>query len=480
MKKIGVKTVSYINVLIVCVLLLSSVSHAASPRQNTEEVVKALHKMQQSLSVQNKPLNTGSNRYVKTIKNRPAEKDNAVESSLARSKNRKLLKTPPGDKKIPYSSIITSISLKGNELDISYKGKLSYNVLQEVKEKIVAIDIISPALLPPQFSTGMAIRLKPSSEGNIKYAVTYLHKNDNLAVLYHKPFLRISVLLRKFTKYKVERLKNMLRLTVLLKKPSIPDTKKEKVPADKKVNKSNSVKIPYISKSEAKSLPISLKSISRIVSPYSVKQVIYSREQRIQIQVDGSNIYIKPLPTKLLMPDGSFMLRYSTDPKDIYILTSRKVYSIHLIPKNIPSVTYKLKPVESSGKAMQYANKLFLSSMHGGKASRPAENDYISGIVYLLRAVYTGNMPPDYTLLPLKSGFTVKGKYIVSGEYEIGTLNGSVDVYKVTALENENIDERDFVPFLGGVSAVMALDRYELKGESTYLYAVYTGGDHEE
>ena len=479
MKKITAKTVNYISFFIVYVLLLTSVSQAASPRRNTEEVVKALRKMQQGLSVQNKALNTGAGRNIKSIKNRHIEKNNSVESRPAHDKNQKPLKTPPGDKKIPYSGIITSISLKGNELDINYKGKPSYNVLQEVKEKIIAIDIISPALLPPRFSEGLAVRLKPSSEGNIKYAVAYLHKNDNLTVLYNKPFLRISVLLRKFTKYKVERLKSMLRLTVLSKKPSASNnTEKEK--KSKKNNESESVKIPYIKKSEAKSLPVSLKSISRIVSPYPVKQVIYSREQRIQIQVDGSNIYIKPLPVKLLMPDGSFMLQYSTDPKDIYILTSRKVYSIHLIPKNIPSVTYKLKPAVPSGKKMQYANKLFLTNIHGGRALRPAESNYISGIVYLLKEVYTGDMPPDYTLLPLNNAFTVKGKYFVSGEYEIGTVNGTVDVYKLTALKNENIDERDFVPFLGGVSAVMALDRYELKGESTYLYAVYTGGDYEE
>lgn len=547
MKKTAVRSLVCISTAVLLLLPTVNLSHAASPQKNNEEIVKALEKMQEGLrrsTAQNpaarrmpgphkhkaaqtedsisikssRPAEGTANRAASALKAETGGEATAASRETRRSKNygsrpltsakRTVLKAEHTGKAVLHSrgrsrnkmtakrgsaassGIITSISLKNNGLDIGYRGKVKFNILQEPSRNIVALDIISPLLLPPQFSSHIAVKLVPPSEnGNIKYAVAYLHsgRKDRLQVLYHRPFLRISLYLKRFGSYRVVQSQNILNLSVgnsfigsrqkkAAKRAVMPELKKPAVQKGKE-----KPPIPYTSKAEAESLPISLKSISRIVSPYPVKRVIYSREQRIQIEVDGKNIYIKPLPTRLLLPDGSFVLQYSTEPKDIYIITDKKVYSLHLIPREIPSVTYRLKPAEETCTGtLKAVRRLFLSSIHGGRAARPRSNGYISQIVYLLEAVYTGDLPPGYTMLPLKNGFSVDNKYSVTGEYEISTASGSVDVYKVTAMKAGSADERDFVSRLGKVSAVMILDRQLSKGESTYLYAVYMGVTDEE
>ena len=494
---------------------------AASPQKNSSEVTKALLKMQKELTQKEHMSSKKANAFgpikpksckVKQPANPPtvnigktgqqvelskqqgkseiketntktkAETEKLPVKAVVKSKDKtaiqdKQKQSKPSKTPLPGSAIvIKAISLQGNELDVSYGGTLNYNVLQDAKQKIIALDIIAPSLLPPQFASSFSIKLTPSQKGPVRYAIAYFHrdKKDRLFSLYHKPFLRVSLYLRSFNGYKTVKLPGTLKL--LVNEPA-HHNKPEKVlkkPAKKPVNGS------FASKSIARKLSISLKSISRIVSPYPIKQVIYSKEQRIQVQADGENIYIKPLPTKILLPDGSFALQYSKDPKDIYVITDKKVYSLHLVPEDIPSVTYKLKPVKEDNKEISLANKLLLESLHGGKSQRPAENGYIAQIIYLLQQVYTGDLPPDYTLLHLKNSFTISGKYDVKGEFEVSTGEGSVDIYKVTALENGSVDERDFVPYLDDVSAVMLTSRHLLKGESAYLYTIYAGGEYEE
>ncbi len=396
---------------------------------------------------------------------------------------------------------VNSIFVKPNQLDISFKGAIEYKVVERRNRKVVYIDIINPHFLPTEFAKAKLVKLKPNKKGLIKSAIAYFHSdnNDKLIRLYNKPFLRIGVHLSKSAYYKIMSSNGKLSIIITTQKPTLfAFKKKEKTkysPVEKKkdwhrtlLGKGNqkislstsSNEKPFISESKAQSLYVSLKSISRIVSPYPIKQVIYSKEQRIQIQIMGDSIYIKPLPTKILMPDGSFVYQYSDNPKDIYIITERKVYSLHLVPKDIPSVTYKLKPVEEMGNEdIKNANKLFLLASHGGNTTPPKESDYISNIVYLLKLAYSGNLSGDYTILPLKREFTIPNKYTAKGQFKFTTSLGSVAVYKLTALKSTDVDYTDFGVLLNNPSAVMALENHLNKGESTYLYVAYVGGDQD-
>lgn len=521
MKRTRIRSRTCVSVLFAVILFFPSAMNsavAASPQQNNQEIVKALKKMKEGLlkaagqSKQKESVPQKLKKHFPPEKRDNQEIDNRTPSipeeksahSLPGLSERKILEKSTtksaikptansktdGIKPVPdfHSFIVEAISIKDNELDVNFRGTLSFNILKDSSNNVLAVDLISPSLVPPQFRRHLAIKIiPPSPKSIIRYAVTYLHneKNDKLMTLYHKPFLRISMFLKKATKYRIEKSKNLLRIKLLSDQPasgSFRESKKNPTAKhfENRKQKPES-KTPYTLKAEAIPIEISQQSISRIVSPYAVKKVIYSREQRIQIEVSGRNIYIKPLPTKLLMPDGSFALQYSKDPKDIFIITSRKVYSLHLIPEKIPSVTYKLKPVEeTSPEDYKEAEKLFLNSIHGGPTGKPSSDSYISRIIYLLKEIYTGNLPPDYRIFPLKRNFTVGDKYSVTGQYEIITGEGTVDVYQVKAMKPTALSEIDFVKELGKVSAVTVLNSSLSPGETTYLYAVYMGVNNEE
>ena len=521
MKKIRKKMKNRIciNILFVSIIFFPVAINsavAASPQKNNQEIVRALKKMkegllkatEQSKQKENTPQKikkypSSENKGVQVPDNRTFSSISAEQPVHPRSSfhGKKILKKTtissagksPGKANIvrsasdSHSFMVEAISLKDSELDVSFRGTPSFNILKDSSSNVFAVDLISPFLVPPQFRKHLAIKIMPpSSKSIIRYAIAYLHskKNDDLMALYHKPFLRISLFLKRITKYRVEKSNNLLKIKLLTDRAPAsgsfhPINKKN--PVDKHFangKKEPESKAPYILKAKALPIAISQQSISRIVSPYTVKKVIYSREQRIQVQVSGRNIYIKPLPTKLLMPDGSFALQYSKDPKDIFIITSRKVYSLHLIPEKIPSITYKLKPVEeTSPEDYREAEKLFSNSIHGGLVKKPSSDSYISRIIYLLKEVYTGNLPSDYRIFPLKRNFTVKDRYSVIGQYEITTGEGTVDVYKIKAIKHTMLDEIDFVKELGRVSALTVLDSNLSPGETTYLYAVYMGGE---
>lgn len=92
----------------------------------------------------------------------------------------------------------------------------------------------------------------------------------------------------------------------------------------------------------AKTIAISLKQITLIKSPYIVKKVIYSKLSHIQVIHKRNNIFVSVLPLKKTEPNGLIRYIYSKSPKDIYIETPQKIYTLNLVPTDIPAQTVYL------------------------------------------------------------------------------------------------------------------------------------------
>lgn len=190
---------------------------------------------------------------------------------------------------------------------------------------------------------------------------------------------------------------------------------------------------------------LSLKNLNLIKFPSSGIRV-YTSSKSIDIKVDEGNVFVKFLEDVLTVPQEVF-----------FIIPSGEVFSMILIPKEIPSQTIVVRlPKEDISDALSWETS----------------HSYIAGLKELIKAMYEGKPPKGFSVKeaneerPLWKEIRVILKQIYRG----ATLQG--EVYELTNITREPVRflEKEF--YEKGVLAV-SLDRHELKpGEKTELYLV--------
>lgn len=199
---------------------------------------------------------------------------------------------------------------------------------------------------------------------------------------------------------------------------------------------------------------ISLKDISRIQCAEEIKSTVYSKEKSIEIKTSGRSAFVKILPKK---DNIKQTLIYEDIPREVFIECGGEVYSLVLVPKDIPSQTIVL-----------------YSSLPDVKKARAFEtsNPYEITITDLIKAAYT-EIPPD--------GYRVKHMRFVKNfkELELVTVlsyegfNMEVVSYLITAKSDIELDEKTFLNVLDKNTLAIAILKPVLKsGETTRMFVV--------
>lgn len=190
---------------------------------------------------------------------------------------------------------------------------------------------------------------------------------------------------------------------------------------------------------------LSAKNLNLIKFPTSGVKV-YTSSKLIDVKIDEGNVFIKYIDEANLSPQEVF-----------FIIPSGEVFSMVLVPKEIPAQTIIVRlPKEDIKDALEWETS----------------HSYVSGLKDLIKAMYEGKPPRGFSVKevneerPLWKEVKVTLKQIYRGT----TLQG--EIYEVRNITKEPLRfvEKEF--YEKGILAV-SLDRHELKpGEKTELYIV--------
>jgi len=123
---------------------------------------------------------------------------------------------------------------------------------------------------------------------------------------------------------------------------------------------------------------LSNSDINRVICPVDIKDVIYSEEKGLAVNISGKNAYLKFLVVK---KDGKDL--YSTVPSELYFVCDGAVYTMIASPARIPAQTVQLTP----GKAGTARKNI---ELYG-------ELPFEKKIITIVKRVYTNDVPDSFT-----------------------------------------------------------------------------------
>jgi len=515
-----------ISSAVILALLSPLNSFAASPQENNEAVQKAMEKLQQGLEMQS--LNNGHIR---------------ITVAKGQQNSKTIIQKPKPVNAVQYKphiinssapqAFINAISVSPNKVLVSHDGgSIIYHIIQQTP-KVLVLDIVNPV-----YTIGTQ-NYRPDQTGNILNAVVTYHRDKNL---YGYPYLRIAVYLKNAVPYSVGSINNDFAVAfgddVKALEPidsgtvnsaaennlntnvnNSPNAAPLQIELMQKINElqqqilqmqskmaqstqatalpektnQSSLSSEYDKQNKpqqpqqmqlAKTIKISASNISCIKSPYPVEKVIYSKEDHIQIQVVGQNVFVKILPKKIQNPDGTYKYVYSHKPKDIYIVTDAKTYSINLVPSNMSSVTYSLEPQNESTqvtqqqmlqkqleqKQIEYAQNNSPSFNQG--QNQVDNNSYVNSLLEYIKSSYMGKAPDGFVLMPFNFNKNYE-QFKLTGEYKFVGQNAVIYVYKLEAhYDLNNLDPSQFVWLVPKPMAATVIDPKLKVNQSTQVIIV--------
>ena len=211
---------------------------------------------------------------------------------------------------------------------------------------------------------------------------------------------------------------------------------------------------------------VSNRDVNRIVSPFPIKDIVYSKEKGVMVSFVGKNAFLKFAIKKL--PFGGY--EYIVVPTELYIVTTGGVYTIIVQPTAIMGRTIRLS---------------------GGTLNKIKQNQaifsqlpYEKKIIKIIKSAYTNNIPSTWDVLhpavkPIKLGcMTARLVELINIE---GT-NFDLKEYEITSNQPVNITEKDFItPKLSKTPAAILLTHFKIdKYNPSYLFIVERKGDSNE
>jgi len=199
-------------------------------------------------------------------------------------------------------------------------------------------------------------------------------------------------------------------------------------------------------------LTVSLKDVNRIYCDGGrVGSVVYSKEKRIEVNVRGENVFVKILPLK----KGKELI-YEDVPRDLYVECGGEVYSLVLVPREVPARTIVLK-----GRIRKIR-----------EAVKFEQGEYLSVISELMRLAYRDLVPDGYE--EKKVGKIYK-EFMEADMYLLKIFEGaefSVLVFEVRAKKDINLDPALFIPYIRNPLALSLVKEKLKAGEKTRLLVV--------
>lgn len=143
---------------------------------------------------------------------------------------------------------------------------------------------------------------------------------------------------------------------------------------------------------EGESVVVSNKSVNRIVLPYQIKDLAYSKEKGLIININENQAFIKYMPVQKDVyaadpndrrntPIQSEIIYSRAKPAEVFFITSGKTYSFSLIPKNVKTQTIIINDyIKDKKVALKYETS----------------NNYTSTISDLVKKIHLDNTPKGY------------------------------------------------------------------------------------
>ena len=178
---------------------------------------------------------------------------------------------------------------------------------------------------------------------------------------------------------------------------------------------------------------LSNSDINRVICPLDIKDVIYSEEKGLTVNLAGKNAFVK---FSVVRKDGKEM--YSMTPSELYLVCDGSVYTMIASPARIPAQTVQLVP----GKAGTARKNI---ELYG-------ELPFEKKIITIVKRVYTNDVPDSFTKtvvnkkmdifkdldVVLRSTYAIEGEGLRVKEFE-------VRIAPVSTLESISFKENDFL-----------------------------------
>ena len=175
---------------------------------------------------------------------------------------------------------------------------------------------------------------------------------------------------------------------------------------------------------------LSNSDINRVICPVDIKDVVYSEEKGVAVNLSGKNGFVKFLVAK---KDGKEM--YSTTPSELYFVCDGSVYTMIANPARIPAQSVELTP----GKAKKNIE------LYG-------ELPFEKKIITIVKRVYTNDAPDSFTktVVGRKMGIIkdleviLRSIYAIEGE-GLRVKEFEVRIAPASTLESISYNENDFL-----------------------------------
>lgn len=474
-----------VSSLFLAAVLLPTYSFAATPQQNNEQVQKALTTMGQELA--HNPTLGSKTQLTSTNSTKNSSQSNNIHYTSQKATE------------------IESFVFANNKCIIKGNGFLTYNIFTTHKYdlKVVVLDIPDIMSSSPNIPSFIPAVESSNVVDSIQIA---RHDNSNIG-------LRIVFNVKKGTHYQINRNGSTItvafsRETTVSKQPtpqlstqrpvyqsqqtpqaanlSTVNSSSSEAASEPISNKTPEKTYSYAVKNTAHTLKISLKDISCIVSPYNIKQVLYSQEDGIQVQVlNNRNVFVKLIPKENLSIGTETSPTYSTKERDIYIVTDQKIYSLNLVPTNMPAVTYFLSPKQVaipqnsvSSQTQKALSSFFNYPIAENSVAKVSASSYVNYLLSLIKTVYNHKLPDGFVVYPFHKEFDYL-QLTLKGKYRIADSRYSIYAFTVKAKQNVNISNSQFTYLFTNPLAIDIIKPRLNTGETTMLYIV-TGGINNE
>jgi conjugal transfer pilus assembly protein TraK len=178
---------------------------------------------------------------------------------------------------------------------------------------------------------------------------------------------------------------------------------------------------------------LSNSDINRVICPVDIKDVIYSEEKGLTVNLAGENAFVK---FSVVRKDGKDM--YSMTPSELYFVCDGAVYTMIAMPARIPAQTIQL----AAGRAGTARKNI---ELYG-------ELPFEKKIITIVKRVYTNDLPDSFTKtvvgrkmdifkdleVTLRSTYAIEGEGLRVKEFE-------VRIPPASTLESISYKENDFL-----------------------------------
>jgi len=197
--------------------------------------------------------------------------------------------------------------------------------------------------------------------------------------------------------------------------------------------------------------------INRIVCAGRMNDLIFSKEKGITGHFSGNSAFIK---FKIKKRGDKYI--YAKEPAELFVVCDDTVYSLIVVPGDIPSVTQRLTSVKPKSIKKNIAHYKNL----------PLEKKALQ----IIREAYHNSFPSDYKLTSSRREVSVSPKFstVLNQTVNIDGVGLGLKKYEITARQNIRVIEQDFLTskISDSILAIAVEDHVLNSGESTRVFVV--------